>query len=76
VEINAFKPFIEGGALIQSSSGRYTVRWNIMPGSSGGVGTAFDPWDEKSLASARKYMNMVYDQSVHFAASAIPIAAP
>jgi hypothetical protein len=30
------------------------------------VGTAFDPWDEKSLASARKYMNMVYDQNSPF----------
>jgi hypothetical protein len=67
VEIDAFKPFIKDGALIQSSSGMlYRPMEHYALGCSGGVGTAFDPWDEKSLASARKYMDAVYDSNSPF----------
>jgi glycolate oxidase len=67
VEIEVCEPFVQKGAIIQSSSGiLYRPMEHYALGSSGGIGTSFDPWDPESLASARKYMDQVYDTNSPF----------
>jgi len=67
IEVEAVTPFVKNGALIQSSSGlMYRPQEHYSLGCSGGVGTAFDPWDPVSLESARKYMDQVYDPNSPF----------
>jgi glycolate oxidase len=67
VEVEAGEPFVKSGALIQSLSGlMYRPMENMSVGCSGGIGTAFDPWDPVSLAAARKYLDQVYDPQSKF----------
>jgi glycolate oxidase len=67
VEVSAFKPFIDRGDIIQPNMGMsYRPMEHYSLGSSGGIATAYDPWDQLSLASARDYLNMVYDSNSPF----------
>jgi len=67
VEYDAFKPFIERGEIVQPNVGMsYRPMEHYALGSSGGIATGYDPWDEKSLAAAREYMDMVYDAKSPF----------
>ncbi len=62
VEIEAFKPFAESGAILQNTAGVvYRPQEHYSLGCSGGVGTSFDPWDPVSLEAAREYQDRVYD---------------
>jgi glycolate oxidase len=66
-EFDAFKPFISRGDIIQPSLGMsYRPMEHYSLGSSGGIATGYDPWDEGSLAAAREYMNLVYDANSPF----------
>ena len=67
IEAEAAKPFVKGGALIQSLSGvMYRPQEHLSLGCSGGVGTSFDPWDPVSLEAARNYVRQVYDPNGKF----------
>ena len=67
IEIEVAKPFVKDGAVVQSLSGvMYRPQEHLSLGCSGGIGTAFDPWDPVSLASARKYMDHIYDPNSPF----------
>jgi hypothetical protein len=67
VEIEAFEPFAESGAILQNTAGVvYRPQEHYSLGCSGGVGTSFDPWDPVSLESAREYMDRVYDPNGPF----------
>jgi glycolate oxidase len=67
IEIEAFKPFAESGAILQNTAGVvYRPQEHYSLGCSGGVGTSFDPWDPISLESAREYQDRVYDPASPF----------
>jgi len=66
-EFEAFKPFSSRGDIVQPYMGMsYRPMEHYSLGSSGGIATAYDPWDPGSLAAAREYMNLVYDQNSPF----------
>lgn len=67
VEFEAFKPFVERGDIVQPNMGMsYRPMEHFSLGSSGGIATRYDPYDPGSLAAAREYMNMVYDENSPF----------
>jgi glycolate oxidase len=66
-EYEAFKPFSSRGTIVQPNLGMsYRPMEHFALGSSGGIATGYDPWDESSLAAAREYMNQVYDTESPF----------
>jgi glycolate oxidase len=67
VEFDAFKPFRDRGDIVQPNVGMsYRPMEHFSLGSSGGIATFYDPWDPVSLASARDYMDLVYDSNSPF----------
>jgi len=67
VEFDAFKPFIDRGDIVQPNMGMsYRPMEHYSLGSSGGIATGYDPWDQSSLDAAREYMNLVYDSNSPF----------
>jgi hypothetical protein len=67
VEFEAFKPFTESGDIVQPNMGMsYRPMEHFSLGSSGGIATGYDPWDPRSLAAARRYMDLVYDTNSPF----------
>jgi glycolate oxidase len=67
VEFEAFKPFTESGDIVQLNMGMsYRPMEHFSLGSSGGIATGYDPWDPRSLAAARRYMDLVYDTNSPF----------
>jgi len=67
VEIEAFGPFAESGAILQNTAGVvYRPQEHYSLGCSGGVGTSFDPWDPASLEAAREYQDRMYDPAGPF----------
>jgi glycolate oxidase len=67
VEFNAFKPFSSRGEIVQPNMGMsYRPMEHYSLGSSGGIATGYDPWDQSSLDAAREYMNLVYDSNSPF----------
>ncbi|MBN1188873.1 MAG: FAD-binding oxidoreductase [Dehalococcoidales bacterium] len=66
-EFDAFKPFSSRGEIVQPNLGMsYRPMEHYSLGSSGGIATGYDPWDQESLAAAREYMNQVYDSNSPF----------
>jgi hypothetical protein len=58
---------VERGDIVQMNLGMsYRPMEHFALGSSGGIATGYDPWDEGSLQAARAYMNMVYDSNSPF----------
>ncbi len=67
VEFDAFKPFVNRGSIVQPNMGMsYRPMEHYSLGSSGGIATGYDPFDPSSLAAAREYMDMVYDENSPF----------
>jgi glycolate oxidase len=67
VEFDAFKPFVDRGDIVQPNMGMsYRPMEHYSLGSSGGIATGYDPWDQSSLDAAREYMNLVYDSNSPF----------
>jgi hypothetical protein len=67
VEFDAFKPFSKRGFIVQPNMGMsYRPMEHYSLGSSGGIATGYDPYDQESLAAAREYMNLVYDANSPF----------
>lgn len=67
IEFEAFKPFTNRGSIVQPNMGMsYRPMEHYSLGSSGGIATGYDPFDPESLASAREYMNLVYDVNSPF----------
>ncbi len=67
VEFDAFKPFVKRGSIVQPNMGMsYRPMEHYSLGSSGGIATGYDPFDPSSLAAAREYMDMVYDENSPF----------
>jgi hypothetical protein len=66
-EFDAFKPFSNRGEIVQPSMGMsYRPMEHYSLGSSGGIATGYDPFDQRSLDAAREYMNLVYDPNSPF----------
>lgn len=67
IEFEAFKPFVERGGIVQPNMGMaYRPMEHFSLGSSGGIATGYDPYDPRSLAAAREYMDLVYDTDSPF----------
>jgi glycolate oxidase len=66
-EFDAFKPFSSRGEIVQPNMGMsYRPMEHYSLGSSGGIATGYDPFDQRSLDAAREYMNLVYDPNSPF----------
>jgi glycolate oxidase len=66
-EFEAFKPFTSRGEIVQPNLGMsYRPMEHYSLGSSGGIATGYDPWDQSSMDAAREYMNLVYDSNSPF----------
>ena len=67
VEFDAFKPFSSRGSIVQPNLGMsYRPMEHYALGSSGGIATGYDPFDDDSLVAAREYMDLVYNANSPF----------